>query len=66
MAEDSKPLRPKPKNNEVLVFSAREMCQPVDAPANPSDSPGIFVVLEQLERESRLGSLVNVKVARLL
>lgn len=65
MRKDSSALGPEPHGGELFVLDVRKVNEAVDATALVHDSTGLEVLLEQLRRVARLGSLTCREEPRL-
>ncbi len=63
VGEHTRPLRPQPHCNEVLLFAGREVDDTVDPTSNPGDASETQVVVKQLRGVPRLGRIGSREVA---
>ena len=59
------PIGPKPKGDQVLLLTGREMLEPVHTPPDASDLAAVEVLHQQLRRVSGVKSLLGREVALL-
>src|SRR5205814_3253521 len=59
------PIGPKPKSDQVLLLTGREMLEPVHTPPDASDLAAVEVLHQQLRRVSGVKSLLGREVALL-
>ena len=64
--EDSSLLRPKPDRCKVFVLTSREVNDTVDASPNPSDSPVLHILEQELRGIPGLGGLLRGELALLV